>query len=253
MSARPTSTLVTWLDHHDENVRLRAAMELGLSADPHAGSVLVARLGAEPDPAVKEMITWAAVQHADRAREALLVQLYSAEPSVRAQAAHVLSKIGGPAVVPPILPVLTDDDPVVAVKAYRAAASSGSPEVVPTLLSRLGHGDAGVRDALTDALVALAEWTVVPLTAALADADPMVRIHVADTLSDLGSPRADVAVDALAGHLSDPEPDVRVAMLCALSRLDPERTEPVLRWVVDGQDAELATLAGRLLEHRAAR
>ena len=44
---------------------------------------------------------------------------YEAPPRsrpVRAQAAHVLSKIGGEGVVRPILPVLGDEDPVVAVK-----------------------------------------------------------------------------------------------------------------------------------------
>ena len=250
MTARPTTTLVEWLDHRDENVRLRAALELGLSADPDAGAVLVARLGEESDPGVKEMITWAAVQHAEQAGGALLVQLYHAEPAVRAQAAHVLSKIGGPAIVSPILPVLADEDPLVAVKACRAAAATGSPEVVPALVSRLGRGDAGMRDALTDALVVLAEWTVAPLVEALADPDPVVRIHAADTLSDLGSPRADVAVDTLADHLADPEPDVRVSVVCALSRLDPERTAGLLAAVAAGEDDELASVAARLLVAR---
>lgn len=245
-----TSTLIQRLDHKDENVRLRAAMDLGASEDPQAAAVLVARLGAETDPAVKEMITWAAVQHADRAMGALMVQLYSAEAPVRAQAAHVLSKIGGEPVVRPIIPVIGDEDPVVAVKAARAAASTGSPEVVPALVARLGQGDATVRDALSDALVALAEWTVEPLVAALADADPIVRIHAADTLSDLGSPQADPAIPVLAGHLGDAEADVRLAMLCALSRLDPEQTDAVLRDVAAGEDAELAYVAGRLLRRR---
>lgn len=251
MTTRPTTRVLTQhLDHRDENVRLRAAMDLGTSEDPEAAAVLVARLGSETDPAVKEMITWAAVQHADRAMDALRVQLYSAQGAVRAQAAHVMSKIGGPSVVAPIIPVIADDDPVVAVKAYRAAASTHSPEVVPALLDRLGKGDAAVRDALTDALVALAAWTVDPLIAALADPDPIVRIHAADTLSDLGSPAADVAIPDLAAHLADPEPDVRLAMLCALSSLDPERTAGLLQELAQGEDAELAYVAGRLLHRR---
>lgn len=250
-SSRPsTRTLVQRLGHKDENVRLRAAMDLGISEDPEAADVLVARLGAEADPAVKEMITWAAVQHADRAMGALMVQLYSAEPPVRAQAAHVLSKIGGQVVVRPIIPVIADEDTEVVVKACRAAASTGSPEVVPALLARLGHGDAAVRDALSDALVALAAWTVEPLVAALERADPYVRIHAADTLSDLGSPQGDVAIPALAEHLADPEPDVRLAMACALSRLDPEQTTDLLHELAEGDDPELAYVAGRLLHRR---
>ncbi len=228
-------------------MRLRAAMDLGTSADPAAGAVLVARLGAESDPAVKEMITWAAVQHAENAMGALMVQLYSADAPVRAQAAHVLSKIGGEGVVRPILPVLGDEDPVVAVKAARAAASTGSPEVVPALVARLGQGDAAVRDAVSDALLVLSQWAVEPLVAALAAPDPIVRIHAADTLSDLGSPEADPAIPVLIGHLADPEPDVRLAMLCALSRLDHEQTDAVLRATAEGDDPEMAYVAGRLL------
>lgn len=250
-SSRPsTSTLVQRLGHKDENVRLRAAMDLGISTDPQAADVLVARLGTEADPAVKEMITWAAVQHADRAMGALMVQLYSAEAPVRAQAAHVLSKIGGEVVVRPIIPVIADEDIEVVVKACRAAASTGSPDVVPALLARLGHEHAAIRDALSDALVTLAEWTLEPLVAALAHPDPYVRIHAADTLSDLASPRADVAIDVLAEHLADPEPDVRIAMACALSRLDPERTTGVLQELAEGDDPELAYVAGRLLHRR---
>lgn len=256
MTSRPatrrptTETLIRRLHHTDENVRLRAAMDLGTSADPEAAAVLVGRLGAEADPAVKEMITWAAVQHAEHAMGALMVQLYSADAPVRAQAAHVLSKIGGEPVVRPILPVIGDEDPVVAVKAARAAASTGSPAVVPALIARLGEGDAAVRDALTDALIVLAQWAVEPLVAALADPDPIVRIHAADTLSDLGSPQADPAIPTLAAHLADPEPDVRLAMLCALSRLDHAATDGLLADLAAGADAELAYVAGRLLRHR---
>ncbi|QGF23115.1 HEAT repeat domain-containing protein [Raineyella fluvialis] len=249
MTSRPTTSALTQrLSHKDENVRLRAAMDLGTSDDPEAAAVLVARLGTEVDPAVKEMITWATVQHADQAMDALMVQLYSAESAVRAQAAHVLSKIGGDVVVRPIIPVLADEDPVVAVKACRAAASTGSPEVVPALIARLGHGDAAVRDALTDALLVLSAWSTGPLIAAVDDRDPIVRIHAADALSDLGSPGADDAIPVLARHLIDPEPDVRLAMACALSRLDPVRTTGLLRELAEGADPELAYVAGRLLQ-----
>lgn len=244
-----TQQLTERLGHHDENVRLRAAMDLGLSTDPAAARVLVDRLGTESEPAVREMITWATVQHADHARTELYVQLYSAEPEVRAQAAHVLSKIGGESILSAILPVIDDDDPVVAVKVYRAAASTRSEAACAALFGRLGVGDALVRDALTDALASFdPAWTVRPLIAGLADADPILQIHCADTLADIGSPGADEAIDRLAEHLSDPGLPVRVAMLCALSRLDPARTEPIIRTVADGDDPELAEVARRLAD-----
>lgn len=248
-----TSALATLLNDPDRNVRLRAAMELGISKDSAAAPVLVEALGPELDSRVRGMITWAAVQHAEEAMDDLVALVQDGDPAVRHQALHVLSKIGGREILPYVLPAVADEDPQVAIKAYRAAASTDAPEVVPALVARLGDGDDEQRDQLNRALRLLGAWPVEPLVEALGSADVAVRLHAADALAEIGGPDAEPAVIALTVALEDPESDVRLAAVCALGELQDESSAEVLRQTSAGTDQLLATVAGRLLEARAAR
>ena len=178
-----TAALATLLTDSDRNVRLRAAMELGISPDSAAAPVLVAALGPELDSRVRAMITWAAVQHADEAMADLVALVQDGNPAVRHQALHVLSKIGGREILPYVLPAVADEDPQVAIKAYRAAASTDAPEVVPALVARLGDGDDEQRDQLNRALRLLGAWPVGPLAEALGSADVAGRLHAAAVMS----------------------------------------------------------------------
>ena len=248
-----TAALATLLNDPDRNLRLRAAMDLGISKDSAAAPVLVAALGPELDSRVRGMITWAAVQHAEEAMDDLVALVQDIDPAVRHQALHVLSKIGGREILPYVLPAVADADPQVAIKAYRAAASTDAPEVVPALVARLGDGDDEQRDQLNRALRLLGAWPVGPLAEALGSADVAVRLHAADALAEIGGPDAEPAVMALTVALEDPESDVRLAAVCALGELRDEDSAEVLRQTAAGTDQLLATVAGRLLEARAAR
>ncbi|SDB92599.1 HEAT repeat [Raineyella antarctica] len=248
-----TAALATLLTDPDRNIRLRAAMELGISQDAAAAPALVAALGPELDSRVRGMITWATVQHAGEAIDELVALLQDGDPAVRHQVLHVLSKIGGREILPYVLPAVADEDPQVAIKAYRAAASTDAPEVVPALVARLGDGDDEQRDQLNRALRLLGAWPVEPLADALAAEDPAVRLHAADALAEIGSPDAEPAVIALARTTEDPEAEVRLAAVCALGELEDEDSVEVLRQVATGADQVLARVAGRLLRSRAAR
>lgn len=249
----PTTVLATRLTDPDRNVRIRAAMELGISQDAAAAPVLVEALGPELDPRVRGMITWATVQHADAALDDLVALVQDDDPAVRHQALHVLSKIGGRAILPYVLPAVADEDPQVAIKAYRAAASTDAPEVVPALIARLGDGDEEQRDQLNRALRLLGAWPVQPLVEALHSDDVAVRVHAADALAEIAGPDAEPAVLALTRALGDPEADVRLAAVCALGELEDEDSAEVLRQTAEGPDPVLASVARRLLSTRAAR
>lgn len=248
-----TASLASLLNDPDRNVRLRAAMELGISQDAAAAPALVEALGPELDSRVRGMITWATVQHADAALDDLVTLVLDEDPAVRHQALHVLSKIGGREILPHVLPAVADEDPQVAIKAYRAAASTDAPEVVPALIARLGDGDDEQRDQLNRALRLLGAWPVEPLAQALGSDDVAVRVHAADALAEIASPDAEPAVLALTRALEDPEADVRLAAACALGELEDADSAEVLRQVAAGPDALLAAVARRLLEARAAR
>lgn len=243
-----TMTLLNHLTADDVQARLAAAIELGIRHEPATAAAVVARLGVEQDFHVRENLTWAAVQLIDTALPDVLALLRDPNPLARRQAAHVLSKVGDPAVAEHLHEVIADADPQVAVKAYRAAANTGSPLVVGPLVARLSHGDPEQRDALTVALARLGESAVPALIAALSDPDADVRSHAADTLGHLGSPDADPAADALARLTSDADPRVALAAVSALGELG-EVADAALR-AVAASAGPLSPLAERLLAGR---
>ncbi len=246
--ANDFTTLIT---HPDRDVRLRAALDAGSLLDPQVTATLVSRVGVEEDFSVRENITWALVQHGDLAVPAVLELLTSDDPLQRRQGAHILSKVGDPAHVTAILPVVADDDPDVAIKAYRAAASTGSAEVVEPLLSRLGDGEGEQQDALSNALQQLGPLAVDALINALGDDDPSVRMHAAEALAQIGED-AEPAVPALANATADEESQVALAAVMALGAVGGDAAHAALQETEKAGRQPLDSVARRLLSNRAA-
>ncbi|WP_052462325.1 HEAT repeat domain-containing protein [Nigerium massiliense] len=246
-TTNPTTRAIGLLTDPDRDVRFRAATILGSTPDPAAAEALVERLGAESDLNVRETLTWAVVQNIGTALPRVLELLQSPEPAVRSQAAHVLSKVGDPAVAGHLGAVIADDDPEVAVKAYRAAAATGRPEVVDTLVARLSDGDTEQRDALSTALARLGEAAVPALTSALADPAADVREHAADALGHLGHPDADGSAEALGRLLADADEDVRLAAVSALGQLGGQVAADALTAATASDDQRVAGVARQLL------
>lgn len=236
--------------HPDRDVRLRAAMDAATLRESHVTAALVNRLGIEDDFHVREYLTWALVQHGDDATDAVLALLDSENPVERRQAAHVLSKIGDPSHAPHLVDVVADADPDVAVKAYRAAANTGSAEVVGPLVSRLGDGDGGQRDALSNAMQHLGVLGVPALTAALVDPEPSVRLHAAEALAQIGE-SAEQATPSLARLATDDDTEVAIAAVMALGTIGSDEAYAALATVADGGRQPLAAVARRLLNDRA--
>ena len=232
--------------HPDRDVRLRAAMDAATLREPQVTATLVARLGVEDDFRVRENLTWALVQHGEDAVPAVLALLTSDNPLERRQAAHVLSKLGDPSHVPHLLPVVADEDPDVAIKAYRAAASTGSPEVVHPLVARLGDGDAGQRDALSNAMQQLGNLGVPALIEALEDREAAVRLHAAEALAQVGED-ARGAASALAGRSCDEDVDVALAAVMALGAVGGDEARAALKTVVASQRQPMTAVARRLI------
>lgn len=250
-----TNDLIQDLTNPSNNVRLHAALQIGSqpqASHPAVVEALVERLGHEDDFQVREMLTWAAVQVAGETGDALVAKLDDPQPSVRQQAAHVLSKIGDARLADTqhadaLAAVVADPESEVAVKAFRAAANTGRPSVVPMLVARLGDPDLELRDALTRALTTLGETAVPALVQSLSSDRAEVREHAADALGHIGSPAADGAVAALAALLADEDPELRLTAVAALGQLDPELAGDTLRSAAEGPDARVAQVAARFL------
>lgn len=257
MSTEPdrseSAALIRQLRDPDVNIRYRAAMELGTREDPTVGPALARALGPEENARVREMLTWATVQHATDAMDELIGQLGDPDPAVREQTLHVLSKIGEPRIAPYVIPLIADTEPLVAIKAYRAAASTRSPEVIEPLVYRLGDGEAEQRDQLARNLVLLGEPAVPALIAATADPRPRVRLHALETLAGIGGPQADPAAAAIAALLDDPDTEIAIAAAMALGELSDPDSLAALERAAQGPDRELALIAHRLVPIRHAR
>ncbi len=243
MHSNDFGTLIT---HPERDVRLRAAMDAGTLLDPRVTATLVSRVGVEEDFHVREYITWALVQHGDQAIPAVLELLTSANPLERQQAAHVLSKVGDPAHVTQLVAVVADEDADVAIKAYRAAASTGSRDVVEPLVARLGDGDGGQRDALSNALQQLGVLSVPALIAALGDSDTSVRLHAAEALGHIGED-AHSAIPALVERVDDGDADVALAVVMALGAVGGQGAQAALVDIAASGRRPLDAVARRLV------
>ncbi len=238
------------ITHPDRDVRLRAALDSGRQQDAGMAASLVSRIAVEEDFHVRESLTWALVQQGEQAVPAVLELLSSDNPLERRQAAHILSKVGDPAHVAHILPVVADEDPDVAIKAYRAAASTGSAEVVQPLLSRLGDGEGEQRDALSNALQTLGPLAVDALIPVLQHENAAVRTHAAEAIAQIGE-AAQPAAFALSDITSDEDPDVALAAVMALGAVGGDAAIAALQEVVDAGRQPLDGVARRLLKRLA--
>lgn len=197
--ASATELLVRALADPADSVRLRAAMQAGMSPAVEYVGPLVERCAVEPDFYVRDMLTWALIQHDHRQVIAgVLPQLDSPVAQARAQALHTLSKVGDASVWPAITPALLEDPADdVARTAWRAAAvlvpASSRPWLAERLSTQWGRGSREVRLSLSQALCALGEDALRVIARAIASDSDEVRLHALATKRILDNP--DLAFD----------------------------------------------------------
>lgn len=234
----------------DHQVRLRAALRLGTLADATVAADLVALLVSEPDPFVRETLTWAVVRQAEAAVPHLIAALDGEDPS-RVQVLHALSKIQDPASVEHVFPLVDDPDPEVAAKAWWVLGRTRHAASASVLVQRLGQQDDEHRGALTRALEQLGEPAVPGLGEALSADDASVRRHAAEALVAIGAPAVG-ALDELVAAAEGPDRELAMLALEALAPLDAPEVDQVLTRMRDGDSRWLATVADWLLGQRGA-
>lgn len=175
------------LEADSASARLQTAMAAGLR--PHDAYIdpIVTRFALEPDFFVRDMLTWALVQH-DRSStlERVLPELHSAFPQARSQALHTLSKLGDRRAWPAITTeLLADAEDEVARTAWRAAATLVPPEEVAGLAERLstqfGRGDRVTQRSLSRALAMLGDGATTVIERGRLHRSPAIRTHAIAT------------------------------------------------------------------------
>lgn len=169
------------------SARLQTAMAAGLR--PHDAYIdpLVTRFAVEPDFFVRDMLTWALVQH-DRSRtlERILPELHSAAPQARSQALHTLSKLGDRRAWPAITTeLLADAEDEVARTAWRAAATLVPPNeaagLAEFLSTQFGRGDRVTQRSLSRALAMLGDGATTVIERGRLHRNPAIRTHAIAT------------------------------------------------------------------------
>lgn len=184
--------------------RMNTAMAAGLRPHDAYINVLVERCAVEPDFFVRDMLTWALIQHDHTLTlERVLPELDSEIPQARAQALHTLSKLGDQRAWPAITTeLLTDADDQVALTAWRAAAAlvpdGEAPALAEVLATQFGRGDRATQRGLSRALAALGDAATPAIERAKSDRRPAVRTHALATEQLVADPDVgfDVALDA---------------------------------------------------------
>ncbi len=171
--------------------------------------------------------------------DGVLKDLKTASPRFRKVAAATLGFSGKQEAVPALLDALGDPFSDVLfgslLSLWRLSLQPGkidipANEITPYLI----HGDPGIR---SNAAMVLAHTTkkgegvlFLPLTAAMEDSSPQVRVHAAAALGALGDPDA---VPFLKKGLDDKLPLVRIRSALALGRIESRRA---LRPLIDHMD-----------------
>lgn len=233
----------------DVQVRQRGALRLGTLAHEGVAGELVALLVSEPDPFVRETLTWAVVRQSPATVPHLLSAL-AGEDASRAQVLHALSKIQAPATVEHVLPLVHDPHPLVAAKAWWMIGRTAVPGTEGVLLDLLGRQrDEEQHRALTGALAQMGTVAVPGLAEALGAVQPAVRRHAAEVLVAVGEP-ARGALDALLAAAQGEDREVAVLALEALGPLDAPEVDELLLRLRDGPSRWLSTVADWLLGDR---
>jgi HEAT repeat protein len=203
-------------------------------------------------PLVAEKPVAPAVMSQSQIIQSLLSDLNSSKPSVRAEAAGKLGKIGGPEVVKRLIDALGDNDSSVRSEVVSALGECKDPSAIEPL-TKLFQSDSSLRvkiiyafnrirdtrataalikaldDASSDVRYAAAKGlgslkdtkAVEPLIAALQkDTFLMVRMSAAESLGMIGDPKA---VEPLIQALRDSLPNGRISAARALAQLKDSR------------------------------
>jgi len=192
------------LEADSASARLQTAMAAGLRPNDGYIDSLVERFAVEQDFFVRDMLTWALIQHdPSRTLERVLPELRSPFPQARSQALHTLSKLGDQGAWPAITTqLLLDTEDEVARTAWRAAAALVPAEeagaLAETISTQFGRGDRATQGGLSRALAALGAAATPAIERGKLHSDAGVRAHAVATERLVKNPDVgfDVAIAA---------------------------------------------------------
>ncbi len=189
--------LLRSLERPESSLRLKAALAAGMNPHVEQVEALVSRCALEPDFFVRDMLTWALLQHNKQQVFNLVVrELESEIPQARSQALHTLSKLKDPRTWSVITKeLLIDSEQEVARTAWRVAVAVVPEDQVTALAdilaTQFARGNDEVHRSLSRAFVALAGFSpavVAAVNRAVDDLNPKVQAHALATIRLMDNP-----------------------------------------------------------------
>jgi HEAT repeat protein len=185
------------------------------------------------------------------AAEALILQLYDRDGSIRWRAAVALGATGDPRAIDFLRKLTRDPDPLVRGRVVAALGHLEESRSLPDLIAAMSDTDARVRRQAALALGRVGTFRAVPaLVRALKDPVPIVREHA---IIALGSIRRATGLRPVAAMLQDPEPAVRLAAVEVLGRFDNALATKALTDALSDSDATVRDACARVFKDRLAR
>ena len=208
--------LIQALRDRDSFVRWKAVR--GLKEKGHSATEALIKALNNDDGAIRIGAAYTLGSISDKvATLALIGALADEEVDVRARAADALGKIGDTDAVSALICALEDRSKIVRGRALQALIRIGRPAIKP-LVQALKSGDEALvtRWMAARTLVSIGEPAVEELIVALDYPAWDVRLRTAETLGQIGDPRA---VKPLVSLLDDPDAHVRMQAKDAIAKI----------------------------------
>ena len=191
------------LSDPSESVRLRAAMQAGMSPAPEYVGLLVERCAVEPDFYVRDMLTWALIQHDHQRVIAMVLRTsFASFSSPGASPPHAVQGGGCRSVARdwPGAPRRSCRRGRPHCLAYRRGPrpAKSRPWLAERLATQWGRGGRDVQLSLSRALCALGEDALPVIDRAIASDSEGVRLHALATRQLLANP--DMSFDTALEH-----------------------------------------------------
>ena len=241
----PFSSLVEQLNHPDRNVRGQAALSLGSCGESGVLDALLGALATEPDPFVREDMTWAVVRIGDSAVQPVIDLLTHPDAGLRHQAAHILGKIRDSRAIDPLIAVLGDENPPVVLKAAFSLGQMAATQAIPALVALLGHPDSDVRTTLVKVLEGFGEASLPALLAMLTHPKWQAREQAVDIVGQIGDAQTLSSVVPL---LTDERWEIRFSAVNAVAHLGNKASiAATLTPILHDPDSRVQSLAAEIL------
>ena len=247
----PRPDLIRMLGDEEARIRRRAALAVGRVGLAEGVPPLIALLGSESDPEVKQMTAFAlGLLHDPAAREALTAALGDASPLVQGSAAEALGLIGSPDAAEAIGRMVSQivqsgalantpdedqdarrDTPAAAARlgAYALVRLKAYPQLAAAFLDQAGQPRVHWWP-MAFAFQRVADRRALPALMALTkDANPYAR---AFAVKGLGALKDRAALPVLMPLLSSGDRAVLIETIQALGAIgDPSATQPLMRFI----------------------